>query len=102
MNASRWKRLVVFGSSLVLALAPVALQQASAAVQSEAHVSTAAAAPGVDGDWQRGYRDGFRDGYADARNSCSESYGAHGNTSYGRGYSAGYAAGFAQGEARYC
>jgi hypothetical protein len=104
MRATHCKRSVVLGSALILALAPVSLQQASAGTPSETHAS-APTAVNSPRDYQRGYRVGFRDGYRDARDDCSRDYGIRSdsaNRDWTRGYRDGYSDGYARAERRYC
>ena len=105
MNASHWKRSVVLSSTLILALAPVGLQQASAATPSETHAS-APTAVSSQSEYRRGYKDGFRDGYNDGRDNCHRDHGSYGygrsNGDYYRGYGDGFSAGFSRAEDRYC
>ncbi|MGW1498580.1 hypothetical protein ACWCQW_08385 [Streptomyces mirabilis] len=105
MNASHWKRSVVLSSTLILALAPVGLQQASAATPSETHAS-APTAVSNQSEYRRGYKDGFRDGYNDARHDCHRDRGGYGygrsNGDYYRGYSDGFGDGFSRAERQYC
>ncbi|WP_234542853.1 hypothetical protein AB5J52_06670 [Streptomyces sp. R39] len=110
MNATHWKRSVVAGSALVLALSPLGLQQASAAAPSRTDTSASAGvhkAVENQRDYQRGFREGYRDGYGDARDDCERyggryGYGGHHRDDYTRGYADGYNAGFARAERRYC
>jgi hypothetical protein len=105
VNASHWKRSVVLSSTLILALAPVGLQQASAATPSETHAS-APTAVSNQSEYRRGYKDGFRDGYNDGRDNCHRDHGRYGygrsNGDYYRGYGDGFSAGFSRAEDRYC
>ncbi|MFE9996277.1 hypothetical protein [Streptomyces avermitilis] len=103
MNASLWKRPVVLSSALVLAFAPIGLQQASAA-PSETHAS-ASTAPSNRNDYREGYRDGFRDGWGDARDNCHRNRNSHqsfSNDDYTRGYGDGFSSGYSRAERRYC
>ncbi|WP_329534409.1 hypothetical protein OG568_34715 [Streptomyces sp. NBC_01450] len=105
MNARHWKRSVILGSTLILALAPVGLPQASAATPNETHASAPASVSGQR-EYRQGFKDGFRDGYADARDDCRKHGGrygwSHSKGDYVRGYSDGFSAGFTRAEDRYC
>ncbi|MFJ8792824.1 hypothetical protein [Streptomyces sp. NPDC102462] len=101
------KRSIVSASALLLAFAPVGLQQAVAVTPSQTHSNASAAVSSTD-DYRRGFQAGFRSGYSDARDDCKMERGrqyGHGFSragDYTRGWANGYSAGFARAEARYC
>ncbi|MFL4904648.1 hypothetical protein ACJ6WF_16040 [Streptomyces sp. MMS24-I2-30] len=107
MIGSYSKRSIVSVSALLLALAPVGLQQASAVTPSQTHAS-APAAPSDRSDYQDGFKSGYRTGYSDAKDDCKMEHGArHGHgfkkaDDYSRGWGDGYSAGYAKAEDRYC
>ena len=101
-------RAAVLSSALIaatVALAPVGLQQASAATPSRTHVSTVANVPESTQDYRRGFKDGFKTGLRQGQRDCDQSEDRaapllHKNASqdYRRGFKDGFKTGFRQGQ----
>ncbi|MGW2212344.1 hypothetical protein [Streptomyces sp. NPDC001781] len=105
MPATNRKRTAALCSVFMAAgvvLAPIGLQQASAA-PAPSHVTTTTKAPTSQEDYQRGFRDGFRSGFRDGRH-CHHHDGDHHvgmgmslrdvDRDYQQGFKNGYKSGF--------